>query len=451
MEDGRPLGDVIEPWQRDDFVALDAHKHGYLERPRGHDKTGCAGTEAVCDLVLGPKGQRIYGCAVDAEQGEILYEDVAQKFLRSPVLRGSAKIGKREIVVPATGSRFRILTSDAPSAYGLRPDRIILDELAEWQRRDLWDALYTATGKRPNCRVLCISVAGWDKSSIAWEVREIARTEKDWYFAARGACAGWISSEWREQQRRTLPPHVFARLHEARWVDGVGAFLTAEEVDAVFSELPESQGSAVAVGLDIGLSRDRTVAAVVRNVDGLIVIEYLVTWAGRPGRKVDLEDVEREVKVLADRFGAPVYFDPYQGIHLAQRLQRQGVQMVEFPFTAENRRQLFTTLLDHVRTRRLRSHPHEELRRELLGLEVTQTAAGWRVDHKTGRFDDHVIAVALGAQAIAGERVALSSDHFVIGTRAAAVAARDAHLAELGFDSANSPDPWDSSPWGRDF
>jgi hypothetical protein len=36
-----------------------------------------------------------------------------------------------------------------------------------------------------------------------------------------------------------------------------------------------------------------------------------------------------------------------------------------------------------------------------LGLEVQETAAGWRVDHRPGRHDDHVIAVGLGVQGIA--------------------------------------------------
>ena len=56
----------------------------------------------------------------------------------------------------ATGSTLTVLASDAPSAYGLRPDWIAVDELAEWRRRELWDSLWSATGKRPRCRMLVI-------------------------------------------------------------------------------------------------------------------------------------------------------------------------------------------------------------------------------------------------------------------------------------------------------
>jgi hypothetical protein len=91
--------------------------------------------------------------------------------------------------------------------------------------------------------------------------------------------------------------------------------------------------------------------------------------------------------------------DPWQGVLMAQRLRAAGVEVVEHTFTAAGRRQLFGALLDVIRTGRLRARPHEELRRELLGLEVQETGAGWRVDHRSGRHYDLVVAVAL---AVAG-------------------------------------------------
>jgi hypothetical protein len=298
-----------------------------------------------------------------------------------------------------------VLSSDAPTAYGLRPDWIAVDELAEWRRRELWDSLWTATGKRPRCRVLVISTAGWDQTSIAWEVRQIAEREPDWHFSSRGQCASWISHTWLAQQRRTLPPHVFARLHENRWVEGVGAFLTATDVDAVFgSDLPAGSG-AIAIGVDLGITHDRSVVAAVRRdyETGLVVVEDLATWKPIGGRPVDLTEVEDSITMVARKFGAPVIIDPWQGTLLGQRLQARGVRVTEFPFTSENRRKLFSALLDLVRRGQLRCRLHEDLRRELLSLEVQETAAGWRVDHRTGRHDDHVIAVGLAAQAVTGE------------------------------------------------
>jgi hypothetical protein len=253
--------------------------------------------------------------------------------------------------------------------------------------------------------MLVISTAGWDQTSIAWEVRALAQREADWYFSSRGQCASWISPAWLEQQRRTLPSHVFARLHENRWVAGVGAFLRGTEVDAVFaSDLPAGSG-AVAIGLDLGLVHDSSVIAAVRRdyATGLVVVEDLETWRPSGGLPVDLQHVEDAVTMVARKFAAPVVIDPWQGVLLGQRLQARGVRVTEFPFTGENRRKLFGALLDLVRNGRLRCRPHEDLRRELLSLEVQETASGWRVDHKVGRHDDHVVAVGLAAQAVTGE------------------------------------------------
>jgi hypothetical protein len=401
LEDGRPFGDRMDTWQVEDFIGLDTHRHAYLERPRGHSKTGDLGTEAVKELILGPPRGQLYCVAVDEDQARLLFNDVADKFRRSPILRPCVKITAREITVTATGSKLTVLTSDAPSAWGLRPDWIGCDELDEWTKRDLWDSLWSATGKRPQCRMLVIATAGWDRTSIAWEVRQIAEREPDWYASFRGQCASWINPGWLEQQRRTLPAHVFARLHESRWVEAVGAFLTAQEVGGVFVEDAPSAPASVAVGgLDLGLTKDRSVAAWVEARGGVVWVRELRTWYASGGVKVDLQQVEAEVRGMAQRAQAPVAYNPWQAALLGQRLQAQVVRAVPFLFTAENRCQLFATLLDLIRKGVLKASPHEELRRELFGLEVSQTASGYRVDHRSGRHDDHVVAVGLAAQLV---------------------------------------------------
>ncbi len=402
MEDGAPFGDVIEDWQSEDFAALDGgqHRHAYLERPRGHAKTFDLGTEAVKELLLGRSGQRLYCAAADEDQARLLFDDVREKFERNPLLRGSVKVMSREVVVQATGSRLRVLASDAPSAYGLRPDWIAVDELAEWRRRELWDSLWTATGKRPQCRMLVISTAGWDRTSIAWEVRQNAEREADWYFMSRGQCASWVSKSWLAQQERTLPRHVYLRLHENQWVEGAGAFLTFDEVAGVFADDVPAGGQA-AVGVDLGIAHDRSVVAVARRAGDSVVVELLRTWEGSKSRRVALEEVEGAVMELARERSAPVVVDPWQAVLLAQRLRARGVAVIEYAFGSESRRRLFAVLLELVRTGRLRSRPHEEFKRELLGLEISDTSSGWRVDHRPGRHDDHIVAVGLAAQHLA--------------------------------------------------
>ena len=137
------------------------------------------------------------------------------------------------------------------------------------------------------------------------------------------------------------------------------------------------------------------------------IANTLRAWTGRPGAPVALPEVEAEVARLSRTFAAPAVLDPYQTVLMGQRLRQAGVEVREYPFTGESRRRLFGVLLDLVRTGRLRCRPHEDLRRELLSLEVAETAVGWRVCHRSGRHDDHVVAVALAAQHVMAAAAAI--------------------------------------------
>lgn len=96
---------------------------------------------------------------------------------------------------------------------------------------------------------------------------------------------------------------------------------------------------------------------------------------------------------------AAVVLDPWQAVQMAQRLRvKHTITAIEYPFTQSSRQKLFGRLLDLVRRGKFKALPHPELRKELLGLEVKQTASGWRADHKRGGHDDHVVALALAAQ-----------------------------------------------------
>jgi phage terminase large subunit-like protein len=225
---------------------------------------------------------------------------------------------------------------------------------------------------------MVISTAGYDKSHFAWAVREMAIAEEDWYFSSRGQCASWISPKWLAQQKRSLPPHVFSRLHENLWIDGVGAYLTEAEVHSIFTAeaLPETVKHFA--GLDLGIVKDRSVLAVAGSAtEGRVVVKALRTWVPPKGGKVDLQDVEDTVAaVTGEHLVAATIYDPHQAQHMAQRLRVRGLTMVEYAFTSASRHDLFSKLLDLIRRGRLVAEPHPELKKELLRLEVKETQSG---------------------------------------------------------------------------
>jgi hypothetical protein len=116
--------------------------------------------------------------------------------------------------------------------------------------------------------------------------------------------------------------------------------------------------------------------------------------------------IEDDATTVALALGCPLVLDPWQAILLGQRAASKGARVIEHAFSASSRAKLFARLLDLVRTRRLKCRLHEALRKELLGLQVSETLSGYRVDHQATGHDDHVVAVALAIAGLAEQRVA---------------------------------------------
>jgi hypothetical protein len=400
LEDGQRFGDAADAWQMEDLAAIETHRNTVKLAPRAHDKTGSAGSVIVKHLVLSPPGFRIFSVAADQDQALLLKEDATAKLKRNSLLRGLFKETVTTITMRATGNRYEALASDAPSAYGLRADLLICDEMSEWPTRSekLWFALWSGMGKRPNSKTIIISTPGGD---LLQRVLTMAKGESDWAVIERGACASWISEAWRQQQKRGLPLHVFERLHLGRWVEGQGLFLSREEVRAVFQAWT-GHVVAWAIGVDLAITRDRAVVAVLGlTVDGLVVVEHLLLWTPTSTSRVPLEEVEATVADLAQQLRPVIVADPYQAVLMCARWRAQGFDVIEYGFTSDGRKKLFARLLDTIRTQQLRSHPHDIFEQELLGLQIEQQGAGWRVDHQPGAHDDCVIAVGLGLAGLA--------------------------------------------------
>jgi len=148
-------------------------------------------------------------------------------------------------------------------------------------------------------------------------------------------------------------------------------------------------------------------------------------------------------------FQAPLFVDPWQALLLLERLRGKGVDAREFPFTGGGRQKVFGTLLDVIRRRCLRSHPHPVLKQELLSLEVKESLSGYRVDHKSGGHDDATVAIGLALQGLPlGER----GEYFpeAVGSRDTAGLVRGA-----GWTTANpspsheqGPSVWRGGPSG---
>jgi phage terminase large subunit-like protein len=175
----------LMPWQQD-FIqqlygtltadGLRQYRQALLYLPRKNGKTALAAALALYHLVAdGKPGSEVYLAAGSRDQASICYNQ-ARDFVRSnPTLNGRLRIieYKKEIHDDKTGSILKALSADGGRTHGLNPTAIIADELHVWQGkrgREMQEALITSFGAREEPLHLNISTAGYDRTSLFWEL-----------------------------------------------------------------------------------------------------------------------------------------------------------------------------------------------------------------------------------------------------------------------------------------
>lgn len=419
---GKPYAATAQRFQRAFFEAVFAtmrngrprHRLVYDERRRGESKTEDCAAVALADLLTGPHRHRSYAVAADLDQAALLLDSVAGFKSRSPIL-ADLEVLRNVVVNPATGSELRVMSSDSPTSYGIRPRKVYFDELSLQPDERLWTSMWTAIGKRADAQMVAVSMAGWDFSSIGWRVRELARTGRAYHFATRHGTkpAPWLSRRAMEEQRATLHPADFARFWECRWTEPKGSWITADMYDAAQRGRPALAGDRrLRYGgfVDVGLVHDPTVVAVCHRETGgdgdVIVLDALETFQGSRESNVELEAVEDAVVALAARLGCRRWvFEAPQAVASVQRLKRRmaGASVEARYPTADSMANLFGTLYRLFSNRQLVVFAHERLRKECLSL-VTKTVGGrLKVVESSGVHQDHVVALGGAADMLMSE------------------------------------------------
>jgi phage terminase large subunit-like protein len=401
--DGGPRLFQPDDWQRRDFESLDGGwrrcvgqqveyglSRAYLERPRGHSKTTDEALMGLWAVVFAPGQITGVVAAGDRDQARLIRDAIARLVRANGWLSEILDIQAHRVANTATGSSLEILSSDADTSYGLTPDFVLIDELVHWANRDLWDSLISAAAKRQGCMVVVISNAGRGMgSSWQWEVREACRQSPEWYFSRLdGPVASWIVSDPRrlDEQRRLLPPKVYARLWLNEWQVEAGDALDGRDIQASIRlggpklHAPIDFNMPTLAALDIGLKNDRS-ALVVVQLDVLrqhINLVWCQAWSPLTrGGQVNLDDVERALVDVQGRY-APllVAFDPWQCQHLAQRVRGKGVNMREFIFSAANCNHMAHSLLQVFRNGQISLYSDEALLRDLQRLLIEERSNG---------------------------------------------------------------------------
>lgn len=464
------LGDVLADYQADFFRDIEPAllrlvgrdvpcqwRRFFSEWPRGHAKTFCLAVVILWLIVASRKKLTGIGAGGDKDQARLLRDSVADIVRTNPTLESVVNVAAYKIENRYTGTVFEILSSDAATSYGVAPDIVVADELVHWQSAELWHSLFSSAAKKSNSVLCVISNAGW-KHSQWWPIRENIRNDPAWRFSRlEGPQAPWITESDLLEQRRHLPPDVFARLWLNQPTDGVGSSaLEAGDIEAAVTlrgaASDREPGRVYVGGLDLGLKRDHSALVVLakhvgyseriakplpvynsttralidtgcidappehvtyRNHPGTGRVELVAvrTWNPQAGR-IEIESIEREILALHQRFGLSLLaFDVWQGEFLGQRLQRAGLAVDPITYTPAILQQLATTTLDCFRERQINLFRHDGLLTDLRSLQVIEKSYGYRLQSPRDDAGHGDIAAALQL-ALHGAKVIRSSVGF---------------------------------------
>ena len=406
--------------------------------PRGNGKTSLAAPLAIYMTFLEQEGgAEGYAAAVTRDQAKILWETAKQMVERTPMLRlrFGLQTSRNSVFQPSTASKFVAVSSDAKALDGLNVHVAVCDEIGSHKTANVYDVLLTALGKRDQPMLISISTATGNNAGIGKKLHDYTQrilegtlTDERFFGTIYGADpedSVWDETTWRKanpgwgvtvqpeairtiaNQARQSPGQeiAFKTRHLNLWVSADHSLFLMEAwhrcADPTL-RLADFEGRACYVGLDLSAKVDMTSASLVfpDNAPGepARFVVFSRSWlpeatistsrnasypgwvadgslTSTPGEVTDFEAIEDTLRDWGDRFDVQgVGYDPWSAKQLAQRMQNEGMPMVEIRQTVMNLSEPTKEFDALMRARRMRHEGNPVL--------------GWSVSNVIGRYDE---------------------------------------------------------------
>ena len=365
-----------------------------------------------CDKIF-DEPNNVYSIAYSQDQASIIWEKTKKAIERNPILLDSVKIYRDKIVVPSTGSIYKVLSAESFSAHGLDPSCVIGDEIWNQKNRDLLDALQFSPTRKQPLRFI-VTYAGTNTVTPLYELYEKGLNKENprmYFHWSHVSEVSWITKEFIEERRRELPPAVFQRFWENKWCSGENSFFTRDDVMQCRDEFmkPKFQGewgNKYFYGCDLGLVKDKTVSVILHQdkASGMVIVDSIKTWSGTRDNPVKIADIEEDMLWASQNFpGLKIIVDPWNLKGTIQRL-KQHCHIEEFTFSGSGVEKLSRNLYYFIHNGLVKFFPHKELEKELLSLNLEQKSYGYRFDHASSQFSDHAMALSIALMQVASVR-----------------------------------------------
>lgn len=403
--------EIIRPlfgWKRQDGTRK--YRTCLIQIPRKAGKSMlAAGIAAYLLFSDNEPAAEVYSAAVDREQARIVFDMAKGMIDGSKPLKDRATVYKQSIVVPSTGSSYKVLSSDSNSKHGFSASGIVLDEAHAMPNQELWDVLTTSTGARRQPLAVMISTAGYDKHSFfyaqydyACKVRDgiindpaflpviyEADKEADWTAPEtwRTAHPGlgvsvkeeYFAAECAKAKQMPSYENTFKRLLLNIWTESNTRWIPADLWDACGGEQIDLNGRHCYAGLDLASTTDIAALVLAFPVDGVVYLKCFffvpeegikrrserdhvdyATWVRQghitatEGAVIDYDVIRRTINELSEQYQLKeIAIDRWNATQIATQLTGDGFEMI-------GHGQGFASL----------SAPTKELERRVLGHQL---------------------------------------------------------------------------------
>lgn len=291
----------LEPWQRDEIIrplfgwkradGTRRYRTAYIEIPRKNGKsTICAGIALYLLFCDGEQGAEVYSAAGTRDQARMVFDPACAMVRQVDWLKRNCTIHTSVKRMIYKNSFYSAIAAEAGPIHGTNPSGIIFDEVHVQPDRELWDTLQTGRGERRQPLTVAITTAGYDRSTICWELHETALKcledpEHDLTFLpviyaadpddpiddpATWAKANpnlgvsvfpeYLAEEAAKAKESPSYENTFRRLHLNQWTEQAVRWMPMDAWDASAGEVDEESlsGRTCYAAIDLSSTRDLT-------------------------------------------------------------------------------------------------------------------------------------------------------------------------------------------------
>ena len=191
IPEGEDVGKKVRlrDWQKDIIRQIydnpDITRRAIISMGRKNAKTALSAFLLLLHLV-GPEAKRnrqLYSTAQSKEQAAVIFELAAKVVRLSPVLEPMIQIRDtaKQLLAPYYGTRYKALSAEVSTSFGLGPSFIVHDELGQVRgpKSELYEALETATAANKNPLSIVISTQAPTEADLLSVLIDDAKAESD--------------------------------------------------------------------------------------------------------------------------------------------------------------------------------------------------------------------------------------------------------------------------------